>query len=74
MPSHLAHFSLLQVSSYLFQRTCPLRLLLPEHVSAMVREWSGLLVVSATPLPRPLVEAMLRAGVKVSMAVPALVR
>ena len=55
---------LLQVSSFLFERTSPLRLLLPEHILSMLGDWSGLLVASASPLPGPLIEALLRAGVK----------
>jgi hypothetical protein len=40
------------VSSYLLQRTSPHRMLLPDHILAMVGDWSGLLVTSATPVPR----------------------
>jgi hypothetical protein len=57
-----------QVSSYLFQRTSPQRVLLPEHVLAMVGDWTGLLVVSGVPLVTPLVEALLRSGAKAVIA------
>ena len=57
-----------QLGSYLFQRTSPKSLLLPEHILAMTSDWSGLLVVSGTPLPRSITEALLRGGVKAVVA------
>ncbi len=57
-----------QVASFLFQRTLPHRLLLPEHVQAMAGDWTGLLVISTSPLAAVLVEALLRSGAKAVVA------
>ncbi len=46
----------IQVSSFLFHRTSPARLLTPDDVMAMMSDWSNQLVVTGACLPRPMIE------------------
>ena len=53
-----------QVSMYLVQETSPAVVLDVELVNALAHVFSGLVIVSASPVPKSLMSALLRAGAK----------
>ncbi|KAJ9510746.1 hypothetical protein QJQ45_027624, partial [Haematococcus lacustris] len=62
-----------QVSSLLFNVTSPAALLAPSQLAQVQGVWQGLVVTAACPLPRALVEGLLRAGAAAVVSPPALV-
>ncbi|MEW5309945.1 MAG: hypothetical protein WDW38_001785 [Sanguina aurantia] len=52
------------VTSLLLQQAVPARILSSADVASMLSDWGAVIVVSANPLPTPLMDCMLRCGVK----------
>eukprot|EP00798_Chlamydomonas_sp_ICE-L_P003404 gene3404-13448_t len=56
------------VSSFLFSRTSPARLLTPDDVLAMMTDWNNQIVVTSALLSQAMIEGLLKCGVKAVVA------